>query len=378
MTRVIVVGAGMAGAMAAVSAAREGAEVVQVWRAPGATALTYGALAIAGDLAALPPEHPLARLETDAVGLASWMDEACDALVTGLRAAGLALAGSWRQPGAYADLHGVPHRGSLVPELVAPGELGALRGRRVGVVGFEAVSEYDAESTAEALREQSGVDAFAVKAPVDGLPAGAALTDLYRRPAPDLTPTAGGVVAWPPGLAAIPKGGFELLAAAPSPHGWALHQALERMVEAAGVRRVRGTVNGFRGEPARLEATVVGEQDFPADAFVLASGRYIGGGLRGGRRAHEPLLGLDVFFAGRPLADEHRLPQLLALDPGPAFEVGLRTDASLRPLTAGGTPAYANLRAAGAVLGGWDETGPEGMGVPLVTGWLAGRWSATA
>jgi len=376
VTSVLVVGGGMAGAMAAVGAARAGAQTTQVWRAPGATALTHGALSIAGALDELPPHHPLARLGADAVRLGGLIDEACEALQAGVRVAGFPLEGSWRRSGAYADLHGRPRQGSLVAAAVAPGELGALRARRVAVVGFEAVSEYDAGSTAGALSELSGIDAFAVNATFEGLPPGASLSDLQGRPAPALGRLRAQAVAFPPGLRDLPSNGFELLAAAPSPHGWALHQALERMVEAAGVRRVRGRVNGFEGEAGTLRAAVVGQEELVADAFVLATGRYIGGGLRRRRRADEPLLGLEVFFEGRPAAHDRRLPHLLELDAAPAFVEGLRTDEALRPVDAGGRVAYENLRAAGAVLGGWDEAGPEGMGVPILTGWLAGKWSA--
>jgi len=32
--------------------------------------------------------------------------------------------------------------------------------------------------------------------------------------------------------------------------------------------------------------------------------------------------------------------------------------------------------AAGAMLGGYDYAGPCGFGVPILTGWLAGRFAA--
>lgn len=375
MARVLVIGAGLAGAAAALAAARGGAEVTQVWRAPGATALGHGVLAFAADLAGLPADHPLARLEVDPVRLGTHLDEAVGALQSGLAGAGLQLEGAWRRSGRYADLHGRSHAASLVPERVAPGELDNLRGRRVAVVGFDAVSEYDAESTAGALRELSGIDAFPVTAALDGIPPGGSLTDLAGRPAPGLTSVRAEAIAFPPGLSGLPERGFELLTAAPSPHGWALHEGLAGMLEAAGVRAIRGEVAGFRGGDGRLEAAVVGKEELPADAFVLATGRYIGGGLVGGRRQHEPLLGLEVFFGGRPATDDPRLAHLVYLDSSPAFEAGLRTDSSLRPIDRDGGAPYANLRAAGAVLGGWDPPA-GGSAVPVLTGWLAGAWSA--
>src|SRR5207248_5536018 len=102
---------------------------------------------------------------------------------------------------------GPPRPANLVPASVAPGELSNLRGRRVAVVGIEGVSEYDAESTAQAMRELGGVDAFAHAAEVADLPPGASLTDLYGRAAPALRGLRAEAVAFPPGLAGLPDRG---------------------------------------------------------------------------------------------------------------------------------------------------------------------------
>lgn len=378
MTRVLVVGGGLAGSVAAVAAARAGAEVTLAWRAPGATALYAGGMELAGDLARLPPGHPLCRLGMDAIGIGSALDDACSALISWLQRSGLEVTGSARGHGLYADLHGRPRPANLVPASVAGGELAGLRGRRVAVVGIEGVSEYDAASTAQALRELAGLDAFAHPVELGDLPPGASLTDIHGRAAPALRDLRAEAVAFPPGLAGLPARAFELLSVAPSPHGLRLQRALEEMVAAAGVESVRAAVSGFDGEPGRLRAALLAEggRALPADAFVLATGRFIGGGLVKQRRTHEPLLGLGVFWEGEEAARSRRLPRLEYLEPGPAFQAGLSTDQQLRPLDSEGRVAYENLRAAGAVLGGWDEGGEMGFGVPLLTGWLAGRWAA--
>jgi len=58
------------------------------------------------------------------------------------------------------------------------------------------------------------------------------------------------------------------------------------------------------------------------------------------------------------------------------MQSGLMTDKQLRPMNDGGSVPFANLFAAGAVLGGYEYAGPCGFGVPLLTGWLAGTWAA--
>ena len=71
-----------------------------------------------------------------------------------------------------------------------------------------------------------------------------------------------------------------------------------------------------------------------------------------------------------------RLHHLKYLDAAEEMRLGLMTDRLLRPIGEGGEVPYANLYAAGAVLGGYDYSGPCGFGVPILTGWLAGRNAA--
>jgi glycerol-3-phosphate dehydrogenase subunit B len=116
---------------------------------------------------------------------------------------------------------------------------------------------------------------------------------------------------------------------------------------------------------------------FRADAYILATGRHIGGGLQAGRDTTEPLLDLGVFHDGAPAASMGtRLHHLKYLDPGEEMRIGVMTDKRLHPLREDGTVAFNNLYAAGAILGGYDYSGPYGFGVPILTGWLAGRFAA--
>jgi glycerol-3-phosphate dehydrogenase subunit B len=379
VSTVVVVGGGLAGAWAAITAARAGAEVTLISRAPGATALYAGAIEIAPDLEAVlanEPYHPFTRLYRDHLKLAADLEEVADSFAAELKRAGLPVTGDARSHGRYPDLHGAPRNAQLVPATVAPGELGGLRGRRVAVAALEGLGDYDAETTAAALGEQ-GVKAAAVKAPMKGLPPGAALGDLFGRPAPAVRSNAD-LVAYPPGFVKLPKEGFELLAAAPSPHGWRLQKALEKALRGARVDVIDAEVTGFSRDSDRLRAAVTGAGEVGGDSFVLATGRFIGGGLVKSRLVREPLLDLAVYYQGEPIEDAYpRLRHLEYLDPAPAFRTGLLTDKELRPVDASGMPAFTNLRAAGSVLGGYDYAGGGcGFGLPLLTGRLAGSLSA--
>ncbi|HEY3586391.1 MAG TPA: FAD-binding protein, partial [Myxococcaceae bacterium] len=156
MTAVLVIGGGIAGYCAALAARREGAEVTIVARAPGATALYAGAMEIVDDLGAiLEPQahHPITRLGLDAVRLATELDSAVQSLRLALEKEGLVMEGGWRIRGLYSDIHGLARPGNLVPASVARGELRALAGRRVAVVGVPQVGDYDAASVAQSLAE---------------------------------------------------------------------------------------------------------------------------------------------------------------------------------------------------------------------------------
>jgi glycerol-3-phosphate dehydrogenase subunit B len=373
MSTVMVIGGGIAAYSAALGARRDGAEVTIVARAPGASAIYAGAMEIVDDLDAIlktQPHHPFARLGLDALRLATELDTAIPALQLALAKDGLQVEGGWRARGLYADIHGVARPGNVVPATVARGELNGLLGRRVVVVGVAQVGDYDAASTAQALNELHGVQAFPEEVSIPELPASAALTDLYGRRAPSVPGGRGAVIAYPPGFTNLPADSFELLSAPPSPHGWRLQQAI-------GLGAIRAEVTELVSADGRVTSARAKDRTFRADAFVLATGHHIGGGLVKAHLTREPLLDLGVFHDGLPVRSSGtRLQHLEYLDPAQALRTGLVTDNRLHPLAEDGRAPFSNLYAAGAVLGGYEYAGPCGFGVPILTGWLAGRFAA--
>jgi glycerol-3-phosphate dehydrogenase subunit B len=372
VTAVLVVGGGIAGYCAALAARRAGAEVTVVARAPGATALYAGAMEVVDDLDSIlksEPHHPFSRLAMDSVRLAHELDTAVHLLLLALEKAGLKFEGGWRTRGLYADIHGIARPGNLVPTTVAGGELRALVGRHVTVIGVKEVGDYDATSTAQALKELHGVEAVSEEVTIPDLPQAASLTDLYGRRAPQPRGRSTSI-AYPPGFANLPPDGFELLASPPSPHGWRLQQAI-------GLESLRAEISSFDSTGGVITAARAADRTVRADAFVLATGHHIGGGLAGGRWPSEHLLKLGVFHGKQSVTSMgSRLQHLQYIDPAEELRSGVSTDQELRPLDGEGRVAYGNLYAAGAVLGGYDYGGPCGFGVPILTGWLAGRFAA--
>jgi glycerol-3-phosphate dehydrogenase subunit B len=373
MTKVLVIGGGIAGYCAALAARREGAEVTVVAKAPGASALYAGGMEVVDDLDAILAQerhHPITRLGLDSVRLASELDVAIHTLQIALEKDGVKFEGTWRTRGLYSDIHGLARPANLVPSTVLGGELRALSGRRVAVVGVKQVGDYDAVSTAQALKELHNVDAVPEEVSIPDLPIAASLTDLYGRRAPQLSHNRSTAIAYPPGFTNLPQGGFELLSAPPSPHGWRLQQAI-----ALGTQKA--DVTSFEITRGRITTAKAGDRTIRADAFILATGRHIGGGLSGGHMTAEPLLKLGVFHEGQAVTRTGtRLQHLQYLDPAEELRSGVSTDNHLHPLADEGKVAFQNLYAAGALLGGYDYSGPCGFGVPILTGWLAGRFAA--
>jgi len=184
--------------------------------------------------------------------------------------------------------------------------------------------------------------------------------------------------------------------------GFRLQRALAAALDAAGVVRHRARATGVEtrdgraagvllapaSAPGDRQASAPGDAPGPparlaADAVVLATGRFLSGGLRDGPRGvAESLLGLPLFDAqgervdGRPARASVRRRWL---DLQPLFSAGVVVDGRLRPLSApDGAPVLSNLFAAGDLLGGFDPARERtGLGVALQSGVTAARHAAS-
>ena len=415
----------MAGVMAALAARDRAARVVLVRRAPGATALSSGAIGAAPDAWAAPGEPFASRLGTAAAArrLAASRPEhpyaalgsAVEALEESLAFAAAqlpeVLAPPAGRPLFIATPYGAVATAALAQRTMVAGDLASVRGV-LAVASFRGHLGFDARLVAGGLaayqsmggprpvaidldlfmRADLGVArphelAGALEAPGAAeeagrilraaLPAGAAVALLP--PVLGLT-AAGRVMERIADAAGVPVA--ETVSDVPSVPGLRLQAALDARLLAAGVETVSGVVRAERG--ARPGDTVfAGTRELRARSWVLATGRFVGGGIVRRGQLLEPLLGLPVqateagvsgvHLAARPAASltlrERRAPQ-------PLLAAGVRVDRQLRPLSASGTPVHPRLFAAGAVIGGHEVAADgTGLGVAILTGCLAG-WSA--
>jgi glycerol-3-phosphate dehydrogenase subunit B len=420
---VVVIGGGLSGACAALAARESGADVLLVSRAPGATAVSSGAI----DFAAAPGDvsigeaaqalarrrgHPYALLGD---GLRPAIDEAIALLRRHLGALGIDGARSSADRNLWlATPLGQAKPAALAQATIAAGDLRALAARRarVGIVAIAGAQAVEAALVARGLSRW--IDAVPVhldshRTREDALRTVAELAQDLDRPAQRarigeslgraaastgathlLVPTLGYLAPLEARAELEKQSGatiLEALGAPPSVPGMRLYRALQRALEAAGVRRVDGiaersadgglqVVRGVECEPVR------------AGAVVLASGRFVGGGIASaaqGGALRETVLGLPAWAGDRRSIVALPTEELFAAHAGgnhPGLAAGLRADSELRPLDEASRPARAGTApvfACGAALGGFDPARDDGgLGACAVTGLSAGRRAAAA
>jgi anaerobic glycerol-3-phosphate dehydrogenase len=375
---VLVIGGGIAGAAAALSAAAAGARTVLLRAGPGATALCAGAwigappdgLALALEAAGLPLDlrgaalpHPDGRLVASTAAPSSHVRAAIDSappvtLVCGI--AGLAGFRPRSLATLWADAAGAP-ADALIPAEV---ELAGTPAAGWSPVSLAAALDRDpallGEPLARATRGHGAVRAI--------VPAVLGLHDHART------------------AAAIAEAGVEAgeaLGSRPSIPGWRLDRALLRALEDAGVRVLHGRVTDRLVRDGRVErvdaALANGDRaQLPCAGLVLATGRFIGGGVSTQPQFTDTVLGIPLFVerAARTFTEPNEslaLTDPVRLEPQPLLAVGLRTGDDGLVLDAGNL--LVNAYAAGSIRAG-AETAVLGLGQAADEGWAAGAAAA--
>ncbi len=439
---VVVVGAGVAGLVAALRARAAGASVLVLGKSSGASFAWSGSVDVADSLVGMVPgsavaglergdavedaivqtagrlpRHPYARLGAARVNVRDALRFLVDAVPS--------LALSLRPDGknhVLATALGTVKRGALVSrsQLLDLAELPSSA--VVGVVEWRDLAGFNARPVSEMLRFCCGLGA-GHRAPrfvdvvvprvnggevfLDNAIFAAALDDdaerlrflqalQLRLAAIDPAPTH---LLMPAALGTRPlskealddvdkKVGRplrELLALPPSVPGRRLITALRDAATAAGVDVRDASVMAPVIEAGRVVSLEVQRgperQQVRPRVVVLASGRFFGGGLVRDHEARESLFGLPVVVDGQPLGDRF-IGSLTgdSVDGDHAiFRAGLAVDDALAPLDHSQRRVLDNVVCAGSVIGGFDPSRDgAALGVHVWTSWLAGSLAADA
>jgi len=408
---VIVIGAGLAGLMAAVHAVNAGARVRLIAQGWGQQMVTPGWLSVCDraeddviaevrGYAALHPEHPYGRAGDDAMvaGLESFRSAA--------EAVGLPYA-QRKKDGhnmRLITLLGGVQRAMIAPRGIAAGDLTDHHGPLL-LVGFAGWRDFYAEMTAANLRRQ-GIDAraLAVELPDQDRWWDLWPGDLARHfdAAPfremiarQVAPHVAGVarVGFPAvlGMAEHPhvlddlarqigRPVFEIPTLPASTAGVRLTDRLRRWLLRQGARVqighpvVRGVVEGRRC--TGVEVASLGHPTlFRADQFILATGGVYNGGIQTDEsgRVWEPLFDLPVVTPEvESRADWYHDTLLIERGHPIHRQTGLRVSTDLLPLDAAGEPVLDNVYVAGQLLAGFNPlTDGCAEGIALATAYKA-------
>ncbi|MBI1909983.1 MAG: anaerobic glycerol-3-phosphate dehydrogenase subunit B [Deltaproteobacteria bacterium] len=422
--RVVIIGSGLAGAAAVVAARKSGAEVVLIPGRPGATSLSSGAWDLAAPFLS-QPDGRWDEMETTAeilkkifhhdgehpYRLFGEFDEGSQRLLEEVRLfqkeLPLEMVGDGGRTQLLLTPLGTLKTTNYCQKTMAAGDLLSLREAHLMIAGFQG-SPFSPSLVQKGLQASlrfqkvpyiKEVSAGRVELPgVEGRNLGSFeiarfMEENHRLVAASLAKLCKGKgfthLALPPFIGLkrsaellremeqeIGLPCFELAAVPVSVPGFRLGLALNEMVASLGATIQSGRVTGFLEEKQKIRFLKVQPEQGPeikvdGDRFVLATGKFIGGGIEREEEFRETIFDLPLFCKGEPVRKTFigRLTNEKFLDPQPVFSVGLRCDSDFRPQ--GGVD---NLYAAGSLLGGYDTTtGGTSAGVAIATGMAAGR-----
>jgi glycerol-3-phosphate dehydrogenase subunit B len=381
---IVVIGAGLAGLVAAVRLAESGERVVVLAKGVGATHLspvTIDVLGYAPDrvdnplaaLDSLAPDHPYSLVGRDVlVAAAAWWRES------------MPYVGSLEENLLLPTAVGALKPSALVPETMAAG----AGTDPVCVVGFRALKDFHGALLADNLR-RAGIDARSVELDVrpegrvdaNSLAFARAFDDPGFRDeiARSLSPGEGERVAFPAVLGVageawralqdrLERPVFEVPTLPPSVPGMRVAKALrDRLRRARGRLVLNNAVIGAERSGSRVTSLRVRvglrEVTQPADWVVLATGGFASAGLELDSHWHAREVALDLPVSGVSAA-ERFTPAYF--DDHPMGRAGVAVGRDLRP------EGLENVLVVGATLAGaqpWKEK--SGDGISLATGYHA-------
>ena len=440
---VLIIGGGMAGLIAGTKAAQEGASVTIVRKGEGATSDSSGAIDILGYLpgATIPflssiealnavtrlmPFHPytvLSRIGDGPVSsehLIERMNQSVSFLKALLEDAEIRFIGGLEENLSLLTVLGTTKPSALVQDTMVSDYLGDASSI-ILFAGIKGLQDFNSRASARTyLEHQMASESGAQKvAQIDldlapfGKPYNIAMMDAARyietkkglgflkeALKTEVKKTGATHVAMPPALgihrtreirAALEKetgaAVFELLSFPPSVPGYRLSRSLEMAFRKAGGTLLIGhEAVGYEKNGVILKVTARSPRrslELTAKTFVLATGKFIGGGIHGSEDGlYESLFGLPVVDADRKLLVREKpvhLTNKTAISPTGhhLFAAGVPYDHMLRPIDSSGSIFAENLFCAGGVLSGHNyPVEKSGLGVALLSGHIAGGIAA--
>lgn len=437
---VVVIGGGMAGAVAALKAASDGADVLLLRKGHGASAMSSGTIDIAGpemfvpgdpwdsaptipdrlrEILRMNPLHPYSVIAGGREGLdhlLSRLREACDFVFANIPR--LRFTGSCDRNIPLPTTVGTMKFCAFAPESLIGGNMSEMHEVRLTLVGISGLLVFQPNACKQALGKTSShhspsaitrIDSVEAHIPqrMTALPAApfevaqylddTANAEEFAKELAPLIPGEATHVGFPPVLGlmrhpetyeivshTLQKQVFELISPTFSVPGYRLQLALDMALRSKSIRMVNADVVQAEYDGRKVQNLVLGNgrsaRTARGKSYVVATGKFGAGGLVAGDSPMEPIFGLPLFAQGKRV-DNKFVQDLLKYDVDEKqlfLFCGIHADPSMRPLDAPGDPIYENLFAAGSLLGEYDYVTEKcGMGIALLTGYLAGQKAAS-
>jgi glycerol-3-phosphate dehydrogenase subunit B len=171
---------------------------------------------------------------------------------------------------------------------------------------------------------------------------------------------------------------FEIPTLPPSVPGFRIFQAFKRHLQRKEVTLIMGfsVAQAMARDGNCLQVTVISppvERTYSADVYILATGSFFGGGLEAERnRVLEPIFNLPVY---QPASREHWFKDRFFSDEThPIRSAGIMVNERMNPVDNGGKVVVRNLHAAGSIISHCDPHGEKsGSGIAIATGYKSAR-----
>ena len=371
---VIIIGGGLAGLMAAATAAYRGQRVALITYGSGSLPLASGAIDF-GSLENLPAHHPYKKIGLKACDAAAKFF--CDVAASD----SLPYNGKLSAQLPIVTAVGTLKYSALVPESMDATNL--FNKKKIYVASIKGLKDFYAAMLVDNLKKYFPDKIFEIVKIDLNLLGGRDITcmdaaqiltgneQILADGLKNLNATEDDAIIIPPILGLEGSNSraeikpqcraeiFETTCLPPSPPGIRLQRAFVKYLQKSGVKIfenskvVRGVVDGKKISGVVVE-NAVREKIFPARKVILATGGFYSDGIimREFDNPREPIFDLPVFF---PTGAENWSNAQLFSDKPQGFSMtGILTNDNLNPVDESGKVLFENLHVVGANLGGAD------------------------
>jgi len=169
----------------------------------------------------------------------------------------------------------------------------------------------------------------------------------------------------------------ETISLTPSVPGIRLQKAVSKYIKQNKIRKINSKVVSFKQKDGEItHLTTQNGTEIPVCAVILATGKFIGGGIDVNQKPFESIFNLPVFYNNKGI-NNYSLDLMFDNDffkNHKIYSTGVKINDKFKPVDVCNNVIYDNLFAAGNVLQGYNYLESHGgMGVAIATGYYSAQ-----